>query len=119
MSDQTNGVAPPSSITETPTEAPLAFTSVATVAVSVTGFRATIAFRAWITWLVALVEAAVIGGIRRFRLVVRLGVVVVACTSLPTSPSAMKATAATATATDTRCTTEKLLRIPRTLLRPR
>jgi hypothetical protein len=42
-----------------------------------------------------VVDAAVIDGMRRLRLMVRFGVVVVACTSFPTGASAMNAMAVT------------------------
>ncbi|TMI95852.1 MAG: hypothetical protein E6H01_14215 [Bacillati bacterium ANGP1] len=119
LRDHTSGMLPPSSIRVTPTEAPLAFTKASIFAVSVIGLRPTIASRAWTTSLVAIADPAAIGGMRRSRLMVRLGVVVVAWASFPTGASAMKAMAAAATATDRRSTRGKLRGMPRTLLRAR
>src|SRR5947208_16513598 len=79
LKDHTSGAAPPSSMSDTPTEASLASTSAWIAAVSVNGFRETMTFRVWTTRLVALLDAAGIDGLRRLRLMVRSGIVVVAC----------------------------------------
>src|SRR2546428_51330 len=96
LRDHTIGVLPPSSIRVTPTEAPLAFTKASIFAVSVIGLRPTIAFRAWTTSLVAIADPAAIGGMRRARLMVRLGGGGGPWGPVSTRPRAMEAVAATA-----------------------
>src|SRR2546428_13975848 len=85
---------PPSSITVTPTEAPLAFTKASIFAVSVIGLRPTIASRAWTTSLVAIADPAAIGGMRGGRVVGGLGGVVGAWGSFSPRRRPAKAVAA-------------------------
>src|SRR2546428_1320095 len=119
LRDHTSGMLPPSSITVTPTEAPLAFTKASIFAVSVIGLRPTIASRAWTTSLVAIADPAAIGGMRRARVLGRLRGGVVAWAPFPPGARALKGVAAAATPTARRSPPGKLRGNPRPLPRPR